>query len=507
MKVVQTAFLKLALGSALAGFALALVPTPSLACNSKGACTNINCPTSSQGRYQPLDSVRVDTFSDPEDLDEKNPAEPSMRSRFHSPRRSPRITSPRASYLGENFIHAETIQFNLIKKAFSSCFRGLQQLYHTYFGRPTYLPPPVAGIVFEYLADDISELRTIEKSYSQYVFDELGYHQVAKQIFNQMSRVIQISPTWNTENALLHPALFFAPYLESGWFGIIPNLNTVTLLFQKGSYTPNLHNLSEYFPNLERIEFFGLDRNSPDYPKKAADWMDFQLWAITEIDYPVEPSIHLLEKIIPKEPLLLLKLQHLAIREMNLGDAILRLILSALPSLKELDLSENQLFTGVHGFQPSESQIFTLTHQKNTLESLTLQGTHLVSIDSIAFLSRLQSLDISNLDRNPTRFPDHTPLAMDLSRLRELTELKSLKIDGHLLTETPNRLSFIADLPHLETLSLQSIDLIDSDLDDLERLTQLREINVSGNLKITQERLKSLQERLPSLIVLNTIHH
>lgn len=438
-----------------------LTPVQSFACQGSERCNNINCATSLLAPGIQTQVVVGGESGRPQSLPEEEA--PSC--------------------------------FSL---ALGGCWGSLRGLVNVLSGSQLseyqpFFPAVLVGLIFDYVG--IEDLKEMKDGFKATRAGEKSDHSIASakfsKQFSERTRIIDIGRNWKSGDPSVGFSSFFAPYHFSTWFSIVPNLNVQILRVEHDAYFPGLKDLTAYFPNLIRVELIGPDQKSPKYQKDSARRVSVRWWNRMWF-FPDEGGFNL--------PCLLLQLKDLRLCRLFLRDYELYFLFTSLPRLEMLDLSGNPLFTGDVGIEREHNRRFTLKDQKETLKSLNLIGTHLVRIDYIAFLSKLQFLDISYLDRDKDFFPKDSPMSIDLSRIKKLTRLESLNLSGHGLDSTKGGLAFVAKLSHLKTLAIAAMFLlVDEDLDSLEELTSLRELDVSENEHITIDRLKKLQQALPQL--------
>lgn len=434
-----------------------LVPAQSFACQGSQRCNNINCATSDPS-LEPVPASN--TISAPLSL---------------------------SQYFFSQSIESYKVFSSTIKRVRTHLLGS-----PVIFGSD--LPDVLWGTVFDYLED--SQVREIRDGIYKSEPEEKGAYRGAVLSYTHRD-TIQLTQEISGEitQFLLRPSrpnarwgeyysdrkcelfrFLETHYLGATWRGeTFPNSKIKKLEIEDRDVIPNLSAIFYGFPGLTQLKLSRLEKES--------------CWRYSD-------SLPDLEKLNGDIPSVLPYLQDLTLRDMTFTNWEFILLLDALPPLRSLNISGCDSFTGVKIGTPDQKLLFVLANEAETLQSLNVSDTNLNSIDAIAFLTHLTSLDIS---RSNTR---SQPLShLDFSRIRELTGLTSLNLSGRGLSSTVARLSFLSELPLLEVLILQSMQLEDSDLDFVGLLTRLKKLDVSGNSFLTQKRLNRLKKALPHLTI------
>lgn len=156
-------------------------------------------------------------------------------------------------------------------------------------------------------------------------------------------------------------------------------------------------------------------------------------------------------------------LQKLSMRDCGLGSRAGFSLLQSLPSLRILDLHDNQI--------SDPAALRNLTG----LTWLNLSKNKLRSLSSLKKLTRLQTLALYKNEIS------------DLSGLERMTGLKELYLDDNKITD----LSPLKEMRALETLRADNNQI--ADLTPLEELTELKELVLSGNKIADAAALRSLR--------------
>ena len=177
---------------------------------------------------------------------------------------------------------------------------------------------------------------------------------------------------------------------------------------------------------------------------------------------------------------------------------------------------------------PEELRAGSLTFNSDVTE-LDLSGQGLIDISMLAKCSLLARLDLRDNDVS-----DLSPLAelheleklnlwnnrvSDLGPLRELARLRSLDLDSNRVTDlsplagldqleelrlngnTPASLEALRRLPGLRRLTLKNSGITDGDLEVLATLTNLTELALDDNPKLTGPALEQLVNALPNCTI------
>ena len=153
-------------------------------------------------------------------------------------------------------------------------------------------------------------------------------------------------------------------------------------------------------------------------------------------------------------------------------------VLLRLPELRELRIKD--------GDELSATRYISLCHARN-LEELHFMGVWGLSDKHLPSIGRMPALRYLWIESSSIK-------GIELSHLRNLKHLESLRIDGPPLL--PSALPALAKAPRLTSLCLSHTELTDADIPHFAQLKNLTSLRVL-NSKLTPDGLKRLRELLP----------